>query len=62
MPVHTGKDKEGCYAQWGESGKKYHYRCGDDEARDRAKAKAERQGRAARASGYKWAGAFVPDL
>lgn len=53
MPVHTGKDKEGCYAQWGGSGKKYYYECGNEEAERRAINKAEKQGRAAHASGYR---------
>lgn len=53
MPVHRGKDREGPYYQWGESGKKYYYESGNKQARERAKAKAERQGRAARAGGYR---------
>lgn len=59
MPTQTGKDDKGCYAQWGNQ-KKYYYECGNDEARERAKAKADKQGQAAHAGGYKWAGAFVP--
>jgi len=51
VPVHTGKDSKGCYAQWG-SQKKYHYTCGNASARKRAKAKADAQGRAAHAHGY----------
>lgn len=65
MPVKTGKDSEGCFAQWGDSGKKYHYKCGDKQARERAKAKAQKQGRAARASGYgksiDWNGDILPN-
>jgi len=53
MPVHTGKDSQGCFAQWGKHGKKYYYECGDSAARARAKKKAERQGRAAYAQGYR---------
>lgn len=53
MPVRRGKDSNGPYYQWGDSGRKYHYEPGNKSARDRAKAKAEKQGRAARASGYK---------
>lgn len=57
MPVHCGsttrKGKRVGYCQWGRSGKKYYYRLGDKRARQRAKARAERQGRAARAHGYK---------
>jgi ribosomal protein L21 len=52
MPVHTGKDAKGCFAQWGGRGKKYRYPCGNASARKRAKAKAAAQGRAAHASGY----------
>jgi len=50
MPVHTKQDSKGCYAQWGNSGAKYYYKCGDDAARKRAVVKAERQGRAIKAS------------
>ena len=53
MPVHTGKDSEGCYAQWGGQGKKYYYKCGDAAARKRAEARAAKQGQAAYAHGYK---------
>lgn len=53
MPVHRSKDSEGPYYQWGESGKKYHYEAGDVQSRKKAKEKAERQGRAARAAGYR---------
>lgn len=53
MPAERGKDSKGCYYQWGSEGKKYYYQCGDAAGRERAKRKAEEQGRAARASGYK---------
>jgi hypothetical protein len=53
MPVHRGKDGKGPYYQWGDSGKKYHYTTGNDQSRKQAKSKAEKQGQAARASGYK---------
>lgn len=52
MPVRVQKDKKGCYAQWGKSGKKYYYECGNKEAKNRAKRKAGKQGQAAYASGY----------
>ncbi|GAG82210.1 unnamed protein product, partial [marine sediment metagenome] len=39
MPVRTGKDSKGCYAQWG-SQKKYYYACGNASARSSAKTKA----------------------
>lgn len=62
MPTTTGKDDKGCYAQWG-SQTKYYYECGNEEARKRAKAKADKQGRAARASGYGekavWTGSII---
>lgn len=51
MPVKRGRDSEGPYFQWGGQ-KKYHYTPGNRASRRRAKRKAERQGRAARASGY----------
>jgi len=44
MPVKTSKDKKGCYARWGSSGKKYYYVCGDKESRNKAKQKAHIQG------------------
>lgn len=53
MPVHRGKDSKGPYYQWGDRGKKYHYESGDKSSREKAKKKAEQQGRAARASGYR---------
>lgn len=43
MPVKTGKDGKGCYAQWG-SQKKYYYKCGSESGRKRAKQKAHVQG------------------
>lgn len=53
MPVrkttHNGKPAY----QWGKSGKKYTYTPGNEASRKRAKAKAEKQGQAAYASGYK---------
>lgn len=52
MPTHTGHDSQGCFAQWGGYGKKYYYKCGDKEAENRAKAKANKQGQAAHARGY----------
>ena len=52
MPTRMGKDSKGCFAKWGGRGKKYYYACGDAAARNRAKAKANRQGAAAHAAGY----------
>jgi hypothetical protein len=53
IPVHRGKDGDGSYYQWGDSGKKYHYESGNQQSRKAAKRRAEKQGKAARASGYK---------
>ena len=53
MPVHTGKDSKGCFAQWGGSGKKYHYSCGNTAAMNKAKQKAHLQGAAVLKTGYK---------
>jgi hypothetical protein len=52
MPVHRGKDEKGAFYQWGDSGRKYHYTTGNTSSRNAARKKAEKQGRAARASGY----------
>jgi len=52
MPTHTKKDSKGCYAQWGGQ-KKYYYKCGDTKAKVEAIRKANRQGQAAHAAGYK---------
>jgi len=46
MPVKIGKDKDGCFAQWGNQAK-YHYVCGDEKAMGKAKQKATLQGVAA---------------
>ena len=50
MPVQRGKDKDGAYYQWGESGKKYRYETGDEKSREAAKKKAAKQGQAVKAS------------
>jgi hypothetical protein len=52
MPVKRGRDKNGPYYQWGDSGKKYHYAVGDKAGRERAKQRASKQGQAAHARGY----------
>jgi len=44
MPVQIDKDKDGCYARWGNQGKKYYYKCGDEIERGKAKKKAVIQG------------------
>ncbi|MEX0864145.1 MAG: hypothetical protein WD269_04630 [Acidimicrobiia bacterium] len=53
MPVKRGKDGNGPFYQWGRSGKKYRYTSGDHSGREAAKKKAEKQGQAAWASGYR---------
>lgn len=57
MPIHQGYEVRGGerlgYYQWGEHGKRYYYTPGDDEERARAKERAEKQGRAAHARGYR---------
>ena len=52
MPVHSCQENGKPGYQWGSKGKCYTYTPGNDASRKRAKAKAEAQGRAARASGY----------
>lgn len=52
MPTKCGKkDKKGYFCQWGSSGKKYYYKKGDKASRDRARSKADKQGKAAHANG-----------
>lgn len=53
MPVHRGSDSKGSYYQWGNSGKKYYYTTNNVQSRNRAKEKAELQGKAAYANGYR---------
>ena len=50
MPVLRGKDSKGSYYRWGENGKKYYYKSGSEQSRERAKSKAALQGRAIKAS------------
>jgi hypothetical protein len=45
--------KKGYYFQWGNSGKKYFYNPESPISKGIAKAKADRQGRAVRAAGWK---------
>jgi hypothetical protein len=44
MPVRFGKDKDGCYAKYGEQGAHYYYKCNSDIAKEHAKEKAIKQG------------------
>lgn len=53
MPVHRGKDSQGCYYQWGGRGAKYYYTAGDVKSREKAKGKAELQRKAIYSSGWK---------
>jgi len=53
MPTICSKDSKGCFCRWGGSGKKYYYKCNDKAARERARKKANAQGAAAHAHGYK---------
>ena len=57
MPVHQGYEvrdgKRWGYYQWGDHGKRYYYTPGNESSRRAAKSKAEKQGRAAHASGYR---------
>ena len=53
MPIMKGKDKDGSYVKWGDSGFKYRYKAGDKESEERSRKKAGMQAEAAYASGYK---------
>jgi len=53
MPVHACQLNKKPGYKWGSSGKCYTYTPGNEASRKAAHAKAEKQGRAARASGYK---------
>jgi len=52
MPVMRGHTKKGPYFRWGISGKNYYYTRWDYASRNRARAKAEKQGKAILASGF----------
>jgi hypothetical protein len=62
MPVKQCQEDGKPGYRWGDSGKCYTYDPGDESSKQAARDKAAKQGQAAYASGYKWAGAFVPDL
>lgn len=57
MPVRChsrkGSNKKEGYCRWGKSGKAYTFKKGSKRSQDIAKEKAEKQGRAIRASGWK---------
>lgn len=50
MPAIRGKDSNGCYYRWGGHGKKYYYAANNPASRERARQKANLQGRAIHAS------------
>ena len=52
MPIHRGKDDNGCFYQWGDHGKKYYYVSGNKKSRDQAYEKAKKQAVAIYASGW----------
>lgn len=51
MPLRQDKDSQGCYWVYGDQ-KHYYYKCGDEEASKRAKAKAIQQMKAIKHSEY----------
>jgi hypothetical protein len=53
MPVRNGRDSNGPFYRWGNSGKKYYYKPNNEKSRDMAKEKAKKQGIAIHASGWK---------
>ena len=53
MPVHYGKDAQGAFAQWGESGKKYYYVESSVTSKAQAEVRAQRQAAAIYASGWR---------
>jgi hypothetical protein len=53
MPTELKHDAKGAYYQWGDHGAKYHYKAGDKQSKQTAKEKADKQGQAAYANGYK---------
>ena len=54
MPTKCGqKDSKGYFCRWGNHGKKYYYNPNDKASRERARKKADKQGAAAHASGYR---------
>ena len=59
MPVKRCQSDGKPGYKWGDEGKCYTYTQGDDESRERAKAKAERQGRAVEANKSVWQGSAL---
>lgn len=52
MPIHTGKDKNGYYFQWGNQ-KKYYFNPYNGQSEKKAYENAIKQARAIYSSGYK---------
>lgn len=50
MPVQKGNDSNGSYFRWGEHGKKYYFDSNSNRSKQLARKKAEKQGRAIKAS------------
>jgi len=54
IPTRCGQtDSNGTFCRWGDKGKKYYYTPGDKASMARARAKAEKQGRAIHSTGWK---------
>jgi len=53
MPIWLGKDDKGCFVQWGKHGKKYYYKCDDENEKRKAIEKAGKQAQAAYAQGHR---------
>lgn len=51
MPIVRGLDSEGCFYRYGDTGKPYHYKCGNEIARKEAYDKAVQQEQAIISSG-----------
>lgn len=52
MPTVRGIDRKGSFMKWGSKGKKYYYKKGSIKSLERAKGRANLQGRAINASRY----------
>lgn len=53
MPIHSGKDRQGYFYQWGETGKKYYYDPVSRQSATTAYNKAKKQQTAIYSSGWK---------
>ena len=52
MPIKQGKDVKGYYYRWGNHGKKYYFRRGDERSKLQSYIRAWKQSEAAHANGY----------